>query len=377
MAAVAIVGSSRQRVSWSTSARRLLLATLVTTVILLTAALLVVPMTPTVWNGNSPCAAEVGDRKLRRPRSEDDDPVNATAVSSASGHRRFIVNNVHLCDAVADDDEMTSFPEFVVVVHSRPGQRGRMQRDAIRATWGSPLHRRVMTPDIRLAFVLGRERKCGRDGVASSSCSEAVRRESRLYQDVVVADFVDAYRSLSLKSLSALLWARRHCSAARYVVKVDDDVYLRPDLLPRVRQLTSNASDSLIVGSINVNSTVQRRGLWRVDVRAFPSPTFPPYCSGNVYAMTASVADRLLAVAAENEGGSAAAPFPLEDVHVTALLATPAGARCVHDDVFPRWDVGPTRANVDRLRNGNLLAVHNVHYTQMYDILQRLNDHAR
>ena len=64
-----------------------------------------------------------------------------------------------------------------------------------------------------------------------------MRRESRLYADVIVADFVDAYRRLSLKSLFGLVWARRHCRAARFIVKVDDDVYLRPDLLPQVHQL--------------------------------------------------------------------------------------------------------------------------------------------
>ena len=241
-----------------------------------------------------------------------------------------------------------------------------MQRDAIRVTWGSPLHRRVAEPDIRLAFMLGRDRWC--TGVVGSSCSEAVRRESRLYRDVVVADFEDTYRSLSLKSLSGLVWARRHCRAASYIVKVDDDVYMRPELLPHVRQLISQSSDHVIVGSLNVNSSVQRRGLWRVDERAFPELVFPPYCSGNMYAMTSSVADRLLEVAATTVGEPAPAPFPLEDVYITALLATPAGARCVHDDAFPRWDVGPSRTNVERLRNGTLLALHNVYYTQMYDL---------
>ena len=330
-----------------------------TTLLLVMVTLLMVPIRPTVWTGSLHCAAATDNKNHRRSTSASDS-VNATDIST-SGHLRFVVNNVHLCDAVVDDDDMTSHPVYVVTVHSRAGQRGRMQRDAIRVTWGSPLRRRVAVPDIRLAFVLGRDRDCSVD----SSCVESVRRESRLYGDVVVADFDDAYRSLSLKSLSGLAWARRHCPTARYIVKADDDVYMRPDLLPRVHQLTS--SDHVIVGSLNVNSTVQRRGLWRVDERTFPEPVFPPYCSGNVYAMTSSVADRLLEVSATV--ADEAPPFPLEDVYVTALLATSAGARCVHSDAFPRWDVGPSRANVERLRNGSLLAVHNVHYTQMYDIV--------
>jgi len=357
MAVTATVGGACGRLSISVYVRHLLLVTLVMMAMLLTVSLLTAP---TVWTKHSHCEATADNRKHERSRS-DDDSVNTTNIST-SGHRRFIVNNVHLCEGVVDDDGVTSFPVYVVVVHSRPGQRGRMQRDAIRVTWGSPLHRRVAEPDIRLAFMLGRDRECVD---VSSPCSAAVRRESRLYRDVIVADFVDTYRSLSLKALSGLLWARRHCRSARYIIKVDDDVYMRPELLPRVQQLMSDSSDSVIVGSLNVNSAVQRRGLWRVDERAFPATVFPPYCSGNVYAMTSSVADRLLAVA-KTDGKSA--PFPLEDVYITALLATSVGAQCVHDDAFPHWDVSPSRTNVDRLRNGSLLAVHNVHYTQMYNM---------
>ena len=361
MAAAATFGGLWRRLLISVYTRHLLLVTLFTTAMLVTITLLMSRLTPIVCTERPHCVAAV-NRKHQRSLSENNS-VNPTN-SSTSGHRRFIVNNVHLCDGVVDDDGMTSFPVFVVIVHSRPGQRGRMQRDAIRATWGSTLHRRVAEPDIRLAFMLGRDQECVN---VASSCSAALRRESRLYRDVIIADFVDTYRSLSLKSLSGLTWARRHCRAARYIVKVDDDVYMRPELLPRLRQLTSDCSESVIVGSLNVNSTVQRRGLWRVDDRTFPAPVFPPYCSGNTYAMTSSVADRLLTVA-KTDGESA--PFPLEDVYVTALLATSVGAKCVHDDAFPRWDVGPSRANVERLRDGSLLAIHSVHYTQMYDIVR-------
>ena len=354
------VGSPRGRLSISLYARHLLPVALAMTTMLLTMIVLMIQITPTVWIENSHCAA-AGDNRKQRLLSENDS-VNTTSVST-SGHRRFVVNNVHLCDAVVDDDGMTSLPVYVVIVHSRPGLRGRMQRDAIRVTWGSALHRRVAEPDIRLAFMLGRDRECAD---VASTCSEAARRERRLYRDVIVADFVDTYRSLSLKSLSGLVWARRHCRAAQYIVKVDDDVYMRPELLPQVRQLMSDTSESTIVGSLNVNSTVQRRGIWRVDEQEFPAPVFPPYCSGNVYAMTSSAADRLLAVA-ETDGQSA--PFPLEDVYITALLATSVGIQCIDDEAFPRWDVGPSRRNVARLRNGSLLAVHNVYYTQMYNIM--------
>jgi len=209
-------GSPLRRLFIPVYARHLVLLTLLMTAALLIFTLLMIPTTPpTAWTGSSHCAAAADNRKHGRSTSADD---NATEIST-SGPGRFVVNNAHLCDPVVDDYGMTSYPVYVVVVHSRPDQRGRMQRDAIRVTWGSPLHRRLAEPDIRLAFILGRDRECAGDAV-ESQCSGSVRRESRLYRDVIVADFVDTYRSLSLKSLAGLVWARRHCPTARYIVKV-------------------------------------------------------------------------------------------------------------------------------------------------------------
>ena len=164
MAAVETGGVSRLRLSTSIYARSLLLVTLLLVTAMLMATSLI---TSTSLTGNPHCAAEADNRKRQQSRSENGSET-ATDIST-SGRWRFVVNNDRLCDAVVDDDGVTSLPVYVVTVHSRPGQRGRMQRDAIRVTWGSSLHRRVAEPDIRLAFVLGRDRKC----VASSSSSSA------------------------------------------------------------------------------------------------------------------------------------------------------------------------------------------------------------
>lgn len=46
-----------------------------------------------------------------------------------------------------------------------------------------------------------------------------------------LSDFLDSYHNLTLKSLALTLWAAKNCPAAEWILKVDDDVVVAPDLL--------------------------------------------------------------------------------------------------------------------------------------------------
>jgi len=304
---------------------------------------------------------------------------------------RLLVNVDHLCDARdRDDANVTSLPLYLVIVHSRPDEVGQAQRDAIRATWGSNARKLLdgplQKPDIRIVFVVGlpslavpQVRREKPVKTMHDADFAKLRHESELYGDLVVADFVDAYRRLTVKSLIGMHWARTWCSSAQYIVKVDDDVFLFVDLLPEVVQRWRRSKvaadrgidddkNDLMIGSLNVDAKVQRRGVWRVDRRTFAADRFPPYCSGNVYVMTSSAVDLLLMTAKADEQISAANLFPLEDVYVTSMLAAKSGLRCRHDDAFPHWHVGPTGSNVKRMCARKLIAVHNVDYQRMYGV---------
>ena len=53
-----------------------------------------------------------------------------------------------------------------------------------------------------------------------------VADEASLYKDVIVEDFVDAYNNLTIKSIMGLKWAAQYCGNAKYVFKVDDDMFV-------------------------------------------------------------------------------------------------------------------------------------------------------
>lgn len=267
----------------------------------------------------------------------------------------YVIDGRHTCEPA---DDVTSLPSIVIIVHSRISSSD--QRDAIRNTWGVASRRYDDDqPMVKIVFILGRDLN------SSSTTTTRIEQENRLYRDVIVADFKDTYRNLTLKSLYGMHWARAFCRSAEYIVKVDDDVYLDVDLLKGVL-LNSTDEGGIILGSLNARARVQRRGLWKVKTNIYPSNFFPPYCSGNAYAMTSSVTDCLLA------GVSQVPYFPLEDVYVTGMLARARGITCRGLTIFPQWYVGPTGKHVRMLLEGKLVALHNVHYTQMRGIFDKL-----
>ena len=47
-----------------------------------------------------------------------------------------------------------------------------------------------------------------------------------VHQDILQWDFMDTYNNLTIKSILALKWAPAFCSTAKFVIKMDDDVFL-------------------------------------------------------------------------------------------------------------------------------------------------------
>ena len=86
-------------------------------------------------------------------------------------------------------------------------------RHQIRQTWGSI--RRHEQYRVKTVFMLGK-----------AAAQDAVAEESRKYGDIVQEDFVEHYRNLTLKHVMVLKWVQTFCPDARFVIKVDDDVFI-------------------------------------------------------------------------------------------------------------------------------------------------------
>ncbi len=69
-----------------------------------------------------------------------------------------------------------------------------------------------------------------------------------MYNDVIMADFVDSYRNLTLKTGVALFWATKYCPQAKYIMKSDDDTVILPDGLKDLLDYARNVTGNHILG---------------------------------------------------------------------------------------------------------------------------------
>ena len=71
--------------------------------------------------------------------------------------------------------------------------------------------------------------------------------------DIVIEDFEDTYLNLTLKSTFMLKWMLDQCSEAKFVMKVDDDMFVHPANLWATLQSTELNSIQLNQNSNNLN----------------------------------------------------------------------------------------------------------------------------
>ncbi|XP_006738129.1 beta-1,3-galactosyltransferase 4 [Leptonychotes weddellii] len=230
-------------------------------------------------------------------------------------------------------------PFLLILVCTAPENLN--QRNAIRASWGGLREARGLR--VQTLFLLGEP---GLWHPTREPHDIDLVREAAAQGDILQAAFRDSYRNLTLKTLSGLNWANKHCSMARYILKTDDDVFVNvPELVselirrgghweqwekgkePPLREAEAGDED-WEEASILRNQPMPLLYLGRVHWRVHPSRTpgskhqiseeqwpptwgpFPPYASGTGYVLSASAVQLILKVA------SRAPSLPLEDVFV-------------------------------------------------------------
>ncbi|XP_045397799.1 beta-1,3-galactosyltransferase 4 [Lemur catta] len=229
-------------------------------------------------------------------------------------------------------------PFLLILVCTAPENLN--QRNAIRASWGGLREARGLR--VQTLFLLGEP---NRQHPTWGSHGNDLARESAAQGDILQAAFQDSYRNLTLKTLSGLNWADKHCPMARYILKTDDDVFVNvPELVSELvlrggrweqwergtepQTEAAVRDEQLEGGQASHSKAVPLLYLGRVHWRANPSRTlggrhhvseelwpptwgpFPPYASGTGYVLSASAVQLILKVA------SGAPPLPLEDVFV-------------------------------------------------------------
>lgn len=152
------------------------------------------------------------------------------------------------------------------------------ERMAIRKTW-------MQFPAIQSGNVVARF------FVALSHRKEinaALKKEAEYFGDIVILPFIDRYELVVLKTVAICQYGV-HNVTADYIMKCDDDTFVRLDIV--LHQIsTYNKTSPLYLGNLNLLHRPLRRGKWAVTYEEWPEAVYPPYANGPGYVISAGIA---------------------------------------------------------------------------------------
>lgn len=190
-------------------------------------------------------------------------------------------------------------PLVMVIVHTAPSHVS--NRQAIRTSWGK---------EVPVVFLVGQP--------DSASIQGSLQRENMEHRDLVQGSFVDSYRNMTYKHICGLKWVTYHCPGAKYVLKIDDDVFVNVPYLKEflTREMSALGARQLVLCGVVSSSIVKRsyRSKWRVSPREYADRWYPNYCMGWVILYSPDAVFQLYREAQRTPY------FWIDDVHVTGTL---------------------------------------------------------
>ncbi|GAA0169191.1 glycosyltransferase [Lithospermum erythrorhizon] len=115
-----------------------------------------------------------------------------------------------------------------------------------------------------------------------------LKKEAEFFGDIVIVPYMDNYDLVVLKTVAICEYGVRTL-AANYVMKCDDDTFVRLDaVMKEVRKVRMERS--LYLGNINYYHKPLRNGKWAVTYEEWPEENYPPYANGPGYVVSSDIA---------------------------------------------------------------------------------------
>ncbi|KAJ8645083.1 hypothetical protein MRB53_006831 [Persea americana] len=152
------------------------------------------------------------------------------------------------------------------------------ERMAVRKSWMQ--HKLIKSSDVVVRFFVALH---GRKEV-----NVELKREAEFFGDVVIVPFMDSYDLVVLKTVAICEYGV-HTVAAKYIMKCDDDTFVRVDsVIMEAKNIASGRS--LYVGNMNYYHKPLRYGKWAVTYEEWPEEDYPPYANGPGYIVSSDIA---------------------------------------------------------------------------------------
>lgn len=152
---------------------------------------------------------------------------------------------------------------------------------------------------------------------------DELRSEWERHGDVIIDDMKESYLKLTVKTLRMMKWTLANCHNAKYLLKMDDDVFLHVPkllsfLLAQIVPGLPRSSSKLIAGHTYQEVKVDRdpSSKWFTPEAIYEKGTFPVFVAGFCYVMDMSAAQEMY------DESRKLPLFHLEDVFLTGLVGT-------------------------------------------------------
>lgn len=148
----------------------------------------------------------------------------------------------------------------------------------------------------------------------NSTLNQAIDAEYFLFGDLLQGNFIDSYRNLTRKHLLGLTWAVKTCGETRFVLKVDDDIFVNYYLLERYFRIIGNDNRIFCYHQQNMTVIRDKSSKWFVDLSEYSHKEYPSFCSGWAYISPLDVIAQWLCFANQYP------LFWIDDVFITGIL---------------------------------------------------------
>ena len=188
------------------------------------------------------------------------------------------------------------------------------RRNNVRRTWGSDAGHQA-SKDWKRVFLLGNYK------TQDAQRAAEIQREASEFDDILVLNMTDNYNNLVIKIFSGMLWSMIHVNA-RYILKADDDVYVRIPHL--ITWLENYGSDKFYGGFVIGDGEVRRskKSKNRVPEDCLAEDYYAPYCTGAFYVISTNVLPFIFQSVQRWKA------FPVEDAYM-GILARENGLKPV------------------------------------------------
>ncbi|XP_038056644.1 beta-1,3-galactosyltransferase 1-like [Patiria miniata] len=178
------------------------------------------------------------------------------------------------------DPQTESAKRVFLLVLVASAQDNFKRRQAIRETWGSP--RELEGLPVVTLFLLAAK---------GNVYHHKVVKESAEHHDLLMEDFVDSYKNLTLKTMMAMKWASTHCPQASFVMKTDDDMFVSYRNLLDYAAVMGPFTANLALGFVIAGQSPIRKpdSKWYMPRDLYPGDAYPPWLSGGGFVVSGDV----------------------------------------------------------------------------------------